>query len=109
MVRLKKNQMVFIKLNQDEIFDLVKEELFSCFNNYGNISNHNIVSTVHFTKEKNDSYSVIACFQPTLLAIKEQNLINNDSMDKIEKTLDLTKDPKILTVDDIKKILNIHF
>ena len=27
MVRLKNNQMVLIKLNQDEIFDLVKEEL----------------------------------------------------------------------------------
>lgn len=107
MVRLKNNQMVLIKLNQDEIFGLVKEELFSCFNDYGNVSNHDIVSTVHFMKEKNDSYSVVACFQPTLLAIKEQNLINDESLDEIEKKHDLTKEPKIFTVNEIKKILGI--
>lgn len=105
MTHLKNNQMVLIKLNQDEIFDLVKEELFSCYNEYGNITNHDIVSTVRFFKEENDSYSVIACFQPTLLAIREQNLINDESLDEIEKKHDLTREPKILSVDDVKKFL----
>lgn len=105
MAHLKNNQMVLIKLNQDEIFDLVKEELFSCYNEYGNISNHDIVSTVHFMKDKNDSYSVVACFQPTLLKIKEQNLINDGSIVEIERKINLTKEPKILTVADVKKIL----
>lgn len=107
MVHLKKNQMVLLKLNQDEIFDLVKEQLFSCFNDYGNISNNDIVSTVYFMKEKNDSYSVIACYQPTILKTKEQNLINEDSLNEIEKKHDLTKEPKVFTVDEIKKILYI--
>lgn len=107
MVRLKNNQMVLIKLNQDEIFDLVKEELFSCFNEYGKITNQDIVSTVHFMKEEDDSYSVIACFQPTLLKVNEQNLINDVSLTEIEKKSNLTKEPKIFTVDDIKKVLNM--
>ena len=105
MAHLKDNQMVLLKLNQDEIFDLVKEELFSCYNEYGNITNHDIVSSVRFLKEEDDSYSVIACFQPTLLKMKEQNLINDSSIVEIERKLNLTKEPKILTVDDIKKIL----
>ena len=105
MAHLKDNQMVLLKLNQDEIFDLVKEELFSCYNEYGNITNQDIVSFVCFLKEEDDSYSVIACFQPTLLKMKEQNLINDSSIVEIERKLNLTKEPKILTVDDIKKIL----
>lgn len=105
--KLNQNQISIIKLQEKEVYDIVREDIFGEFKDYGNISNRNIISSVYFIKERNGTTSIIACFQPESLYKRTQGkLINEKILNDLCFGNNLSKNPTIFTFDELQIMSN---
>ena len=103
---LKKDQIAIIKLNQKEILELVREELFSNYQEFAGISNADIISCACSALEDDGSISVLAAFQPTKGRRDEPNLVCADALKNLDKKHGLTQNPEVFTIEELKEIIS---
>lgn len=103
--KLKANEISIIKLNQEELLDIIRENIFHNYNEYGKILNKDIITGIDFIKGEDGSYFVYANFHRLKLEETEGEFINSNTIERLDNLINLSRTPIILLLDKIKELL----